>query len=101
MLEAEDSLLLRSGSVVTATIGELILRSGLDSTDNTGGMTLDGTLRALAPGQAITLDLNDEQGRRPRMPQPEPFRRPTCGFAATPLPPPPSRCWPLLVTMWM
>ncbi|MFM8475601.1 MAG: beta strand repeat-containing protein, partial [Planctomycetaceae bacterium] len=62
VLEAEDSLLLRSGSVVTATLGELILRSGLDSTDNTGGMTLDGILRALTPGQSITLDLSDEQG---------------------------------------
>jgi autotransporter-associated beta strand protein len=62
VLEAEDSLLLGSGSVVTATLADLILRSGLDSTDNIGGMTLDGTLRALSPGQSITLDLNDEQG---------------------------------------
>ncbi|MFN5537036.1 MAG: beta strand repeat-containing protein, partial [Planctomyces sp.] len=61
-LEAEDSLLLSSGSVITATLGELILRSGLDSTDNSGGMTLNGTLQALAAGQCITLDLNDEQG---------------------------------------
>ncbi|MFM8478313.1 MAG: hypothetical protein ACKOEO_21210, partial [Planctomycetaceae bacterium] len=62
VLEAEDSISLNSDGVVTATTGELILRSGLDSTDGTGGMVLDGTLQALAAGQTITLDLNDEQG---------------------------------------
>jgi hypothetical protein len=62
VLEAGDQIILQPGSIVQAAATEVILRSGLGDTDNTGGMTLNGTLRALAAGQSVTLDLNDKQG---------------------------------------
>ncbi|MFN9723400.1 MAG: beta strand repeat-containing protein, partial [Planctomyces sp.] len=60
VLEAEDNISLAGGSTIAVTSGELILRSGLSSTDGVGSMTLDGTLHAVTAGQTITLDLNDE-----------------------------------------
>ncbi|MFN5535273.1 MAG: hypothetical protein ACK5EN_07330, partial [Planctomyces sp.] len=60
VLEAEDNISLAGGSTIAVTSGELILRSGLSSTDGVGSMTLDGTLQAVTAGQTITLDLNDE-----------------------------------------
>ncbi|MGV2341180.1 MAG UNVERIFIED_CONTAM: hypothetical protein LVR18_46735 [Planctomycetaceae bacterium] len=62
VFEAEDNINLSSGTVLTTSLTEIILRSGHNSTDGTGGMTLDGTLRALTAGQFVTLDLNDEAG---------------------------------------
>jgi hypothetical protein len=61
-LEAEDNVLVSPTAMVTTVLGEIILRSGLNDTDSSGGMTLNGTIQALAAGQCITLDLNQQQG---------------------------------------
>ncbi|MFN9221583.1 MAG: hypothetical protein ACK6D6_05685, partial [Planctomyces sp.] len=61
-LEAEDNITVSSTSIVTTTLGEVILRSGVGDTDNSGSMLLNGIIQALAAGQFITLDLNQQQG---------------------------------------
>ncbi|MFM7834637.1 MAG: hypothetical protein ACKPJD_22790, partial [Planctomycetaceae bacterium] len=61
-LEAEDNITVSSTSMVTTTLGEVIFRSGMGDTDNSGSMLLNGIIRALAAGQYITLDLNQQQG---------------------------------------
>ncbi|MGV2336674.1 MAG UNVERIFIED_CONTAM: hypothetical protein LVR18_22080 [Planctomycetaceae bacterium] len=61
-LTAGDHIQLVSGSLLLADLAELILIAGFGDSDNVGGMTLDGTIQALAAGQTVTLDLNDQQG---------------------------------------
>jgi hypothetical protein len=62
VFEAGDRIIIQSGALVKAALGEVIFRSGLNDSDNDGSMTLDGTIQAETAGQAVTLDLNQEQG---------------------------------------
>ncbi|MGV2341262.1 MAG UNVERIFIED_CONTAM: hypothetical protein LVR18_47180 [Planctomycetaceae bacterium] len=62
VFEAADRISFGAGSVITATQGDIILRSGVGDTDNDGSMLLAGTISAPAPGRSIALDLNGEQG---------------------------------------
>ncbi|MFN5199559.1 MAG: beta strand repeat-containing protein, partial [Planctomyces sp.] len=61
-LTAGDSIRILGNGLLVANLSELILISGFGDSDNVGGMTLDGTLQALAAGQTVTLDLRDQQG---------------------------------------
>ncbi|MEI7701895.1 MAG: hypothetical protein WCK86_19010, partial [Planctomycetia bacterium] len=60
--EAGDGITIASGAIVQTNAGEIIFRTGLNDTDSNGSMTLNGTIQALAAGQFITLDLNQQQG---------------------------------------